>query len=132
MLTVVNYTRKKFNKGFTLIEVMLAMAVFSIAGIAILGTADTNARNLGHLESKIVASWVASNQLVEASLDTTWPPKNNKKGKVELAGQEWFWQQKVLKTTDKDLRAIVMEVRLEEKDRSALTSLTTYVSKKAQ
>ena len=130
MLTVVNYTRKKFKNGFTLIEVMLAMAVFSIAGIAILGTADTNARNLGRLESKIVASWVASNQLVEVTLDTTWPPKNNKKGKVELAGQEWFWQQKVIKTTDKDLRAIVMEVRLTERDESALTSLMTYVAKK--
>ena len=130
MLTVVNYTRKKFENGFTLIEVMLAMAVFSIAGIAILGTADTNARNLGHLESKIVASWVASNQLVEVTLDTTWPPKNNKKGKVELAGQEWFWQQKVIKTTDKDLRAIVMEVRLTERDESVLTSLMTYVAKK--
>lgn len=130
MLTVVNYTRKKFKNGFTLIEVMLAMAVFSIAGIAILGTADTNARNLGHLESKIVASWVASNQLVEVTLDTTWPPKNNKKGKVELAGQEWFWQQKVIKTTDKDLRAIVMEVRPTERDESVLTSLMTYVAKK--
>lgn len=130
MLTVVNFTRKKFKNGFTLIEVMLAMAVFSIAGIAILGTADTNARNLGHLESKIVASWVASNQLVEVTLDTTWPPKNNKKGKVELAGQEWFWQQKVIKTTDKDLRAIVMEVRLTERDESVLTSLMTYVAKK--
>lgn len=132
MLTAVKYTQHKFVNGFTLIEVMLAMAIFSVAGIAILGTADTNARNLGHLESKIVASWVASNQLVEATLDTTWPPKNNKKGKVELAGLEWFWQQKVIKTTDKDLRAIVMEVRLAEKDESALTSLMTYVSKNTQ
>ena len=125
---LVNYYRK-LEKGFTLIEVMLAMAVFSIAGIAILGTADTNARNLGYLESKILASWVASNQLVEITLDDTWPPKNNKKGKVELAGLEWFWQQKVIKTTDKDMRAIVLEVRLDEKDPSALTSLMTYVSK---
>ncbi|MFT6507290.1 MAG: general secretion pathway protein I [Colwellia sp.] len=123
-----NYYRK-LEKGFTLIEVMLAMAVFSIAGIAILGTADTNARNLGYLESKILASWVASNQLVEITLDDTWPPKNNKKGKVELAGLEWFWLQKVIKTTDKDMRAIVLEVRLDEKDPSALTSLMTYVSK---
>lgn len=131
MLTLANYYRK-LEKGFTLIEVMLAMAVFSIAGIAILGTADTNARNLGYLESKIMASWVASNQLVEITLDDTWPPKNNKKGKVELAGLEWFWQQKVIKTTDKDMRAIVLEVRLDEKDPSALTSLMTYVSKQIQ
>jgi general secretion pathway protein I len=127
-------TRAKLTiqKGFTLIEVMLAMAVFSIAGIAILGTADTNARNLGYLESKIIANWVASNQLVEATLDSSWPPKNNKKGKVELAGQEWLWQQKVIKTTDKDMRAIVMEVRLDEQNPAALTSLMTYISKQNQ
>ncbi|MBA6392250.1 type II secretion system minor pseudopilin GspI [Colwellia sp. BRX10-3] len=132
MMTLVNFYVKKLQKGFTLIEVMLAMAVFSIAGIAILGTADTNARNLGYLESKIIASWVASNQLVEITLDTSWPPKNNKKGKVELAGQEWFWQQKVVKTTDKDMRAIVMEVRLDEKKSTSLTSLMTYISKQSQ
>lgn len=131
MLSLVNLplSFKKVYQGFTLIEVMLAMAVFSIAGIAILGTAETNARNLGYLESKIVASWVASNQLVEVTLDSSWPPKNNKKGKVELAGQAWHWQQKVIKTTDKDMRAIVMEVRLDEKDPSALTSLMTFISK---
>jgi len=119
-------------KGFTLIEVMLAMAIFSIAGVAILGAAESNVRNLGHIEQKVLASWVASNQLVEATLDKKWPPKNNKQGKVELAGREWFWQQKVIKTTDKDMRAIVMEVRLEENKESSLTSLMTYVSKNGQ
>lgn len=132
MQTVVKSHIKKIANGFTLIEVMLAMAVFSIAGIAILGTAETNARNLGYLESKIVANWVASNQLVDINLDTTWPPKNNKKGKVEFAGQAWFWQQKVIKTTDNDMRAIVIEVRLEEKSPSALSSLMTYVSKQSK
>jgi len=132
MLSRIKCSLNSLQKGFTLIEVMLAMAVFSIAGIAILGTADTNARNLGYLESKIIASWVASNQLVEATLDTSWPPKNNKKGKVELAGQEWLWQQKVIKTTDNDMRAMVMEVRLDEKSPAALTSLMTYISKQSQ
>jgi general secretion pathway protein I len=132
MINRVNLSVVKLKKGFTLLEVMLAMAVFSIAGIAILGTAETNARNLGYLESKIVANWVASNQLVETTLDASWPPKNNKKGKVELAGLEWFWQQKVIKTTDSDMRAIVMEVRLEENDPSALSSLMTYISKQSK
>lgn len=115
--------------GFTLIEIMLAMAIFAIAGVAILGVTDTNTRNLSYLETKIMADWVASNQLVEASLQTSWPPKNNKKGKVELAGLTWFWQQKVIETTDKNMRALEIEVRLNEKEESPLTSLLTYVAK---
>lgn len=121
--------KKSTSKGFTLIEVMLALAVFSIAGIALLSTASNNARNIGYLESKMFANWVASNQLVAASLDEKWPPKNKLKGEVELAGRAWFWQQKVSETTDKDMRAIVMEVRLREDDELAISSLTTYVSK---
>jgi general secretion pathway protein I len=115
-------------KGFTLIEVMVAMAVFAIAGVALLGATDSSIRNLGLLERKIMANWVASNQLVETKLEKTWPPKNNKKGSVEMAGQEWFWQQKVLKTTDEQMRALVMEVRLDEKQPQPLASLTTYVA----
>ena len=115
--------------GFTLIEVMLAMAVFAIAGVALLSTAENNSRNLGYLEQKTFADWIASNQLVAASLATSWPPKNNKKGKVEMAGREWFWQQKVIKTADNNLRQVTMEIRLAEKDEKALTSFTTYLAK---
>jgi len=128
---MISYLKAKVL-GFTLIEVMLALAVFSIAGIALLSTASNNARNMGHLESKMFANWIASNQLVASSLEKKWPPKNNLNGEVELAGRAWFWKQKVIKTTDKNMRAIVMEVRLHEDDELAVSSLTTYVSKVAQ
>ena len=108
---------------------MLAMAVFAIAGVALLSTADTHFKNLSHLESKVLGNWVAANQLVEATLDTSWPPKNNKKGKVELAGRQWFWRQIVLKTTDNNMRALSVEVRLDEQQELAVSSLMTYVSK---
>ncbi len=121
--------RIKFLFGFTLIEVLLALSVFSLAGIALLSTADTHFNSLNQLEDKMVADWVASNQLVETHLSSTWPPKNNHKGKVEMAGREWHWLQKVVKTTDKDMRAIVVEVRLDEKSELALTSMMTYVTK---
>lgn len=114
-------------RAFTLIEVMLAMAVFSIAGVALLGVADTSIRGLGQLEQKILANWVASNQLVETHLEQKWPPKNNKKGSVELGGHLWYWQQKVIKTTDEKMRALIMEVRSDEKQEQAVASLTTYV-----
>jgi len=115
--------------GFTLIEVLLALSVFSLAGIALLSTADTHFNNLGILENQMYAGWVASDQLVEVNLDQTWPPKDNKKGTVELAGREWHWLQKVIKTTDKEMRSVVIEVRLDNDNKLALASLMTYVSK---
>ena len=114
--------------GFTLIEVMLAMAVFAIAGVALLGVADNNYRHISHIEEQMFANWVASNQLVEASLDKTWPPKNNRKGKVEMAGRTWYWQQKVSKTANKELRAVNMQVRLNEDDELVSASLMTYLA----
>ena len=114
--------------GFTLIEVMLAMAVFAIAGVALLGVADNNYRHISHIEEQMFANWVASNQLVEVSLDKTWPPKNNRKGKVEMAGRTWYWQQKVIKTANKELRAVNMQVRLNEDDELVIASLMTYLA----
>ena len=121
--------KSSLQHGFTLIEVMLAMAIFSIAGVALLSTANTNFTNMSLLEEKMLASWVASNQLVEVKLDSQWPPKNNKKGSEELSKHEWFWTQKVIKTTDDNMRAVHISVRKNEKDEKAITSLMTYVSK---
>lgn len=129
MANKVNKSFKTFSLGFTLIEVMLAMAIFSIAGIALLSASDNNIRNLSHLENQILANWLASNQLVEVTLDTKWPPKNNIKGTVEMAGQEWFWLQKVIKTENKDMRSVVIEIRNDEDEKLPITSMVTFVSK---
>jgi general secretion pathway protein I len=132
MMSKASKLANRFSLGFTLIEVMLAMAIFSIAGIALLSASDNNIRNLSHLENKILANWVASNQLVAVTLDPTWPPKNNKKGTVEVAGQEWFWLQKVIKTENKNMRSVVIEIRNKEDEKLAITSLVTFVSKSRQ
>ena len=117
-----------YLKGFTLIEVMLAMAVFAIAGVALIGVADNNARSVAYLETKMFANWVASNQLVDAHLHTKWPPKNRLQGEVEVAGRTWFWLQKVIKTGNKDMRSVVIEVRLDADEEFPISSLATYVA----
>lgn len=119
------------TKGFTLIEVMLAMAIFAIAGVALVSSTSTHFRNLSLLETKMIANWVASNQLVEISLEKSWPLKNNKKGKEELAGREWFWVQKVVKTNDENMSQVTIEVRLDQTAKSSITSLSTYVVKES-
>ena len=128
MINKITLARKAKQSGFTLLEVMLAMAVFAIAGVALLGVADNNYSHISHLEEQMFANWVASNQLVEVSLDKTWPPKNNRKGKVEMAGRTWYWQQKVIKTNNKELRSIIMEVRLNEDDELVTASLMAFLA----
>ena len=122
------FVKPRRQSGFTLIEVMLAMAVFAVAGVALLGVADNNYRHISLLEEKMLANWVVSNQLVELSLATTWPPKNNRKGNVDMAGRTWYWQQKVIKTDNNLLRQVIMEVRLNEDDELVSASMVTYLS----
>lgn len=117
------------GNGFTLIEVMLAMAVFAIAGVALLGAAQNNFDSMSLLEKKTVANWVASNQLTAATLDKTWPPKNNRRGEVEMAGSTWYWLQKVVRTQDRQLRQITIEVRQDQDAEFAITEMVTFVTK---
>ncbi len=125
-----SFKKAKCAKGFTLLEVMLSMAVFAIAGVALLSTANTNIINLNSFEERIIASWVASNQLVEAKLSNQWPPENNEKGSSEISGQVWHWQQQALKTADDNLRQITVEVRIAEADEKSIASLVTFVTRK--
>ena len=117
------------QSGFTLIEVMLAMAIFAIAGVALLGAAQNNLTNLSQLEQKTIAGWVAANQLTASSLTKTWPPKNNRKGQVDMAGGEWFWQQIVQSTQNSSLKSVTIEVRQFDDQEKPVISLTTFLAK---
>ena len=50
------------KRGFTLLEVMLALAIFALAATAVLQIASGALSNQQILEEKTVAGWVAENQ----------------------------------------------------------------------
>ncbi len=119
---------KHSSKGFTLIELLLALAIFAYSASAILGVVGTASNNLGQIEEMTFASWVANNRLVELQVAQQWPPKDKEKGEAELAGKKWYWQQKVVKTEDDDLRAITVSVSANKDMSFSIYSLTTYLS----
>ena len=115
--------------GMTLIEVMVAILIFAIAGTAIMKTATDHLRNVELLEEITLATWIANNQLTRTHLDNRWPPANNRRGSVEMAGRTWHWQRVVTKTNDDDLRAIEISVGLDSTYASSITSVTSFVAK---
>ena len=113
--------------GMTLIEVMVALAVFALAALAAVNVATEHMRSLSYIEQKTLALWVANNHLTQLHLDNKLPKLGDSSGKVEYAGQTWYWQQSGLKTPDPDFRAVRIRVLASEGSDSALAELTSYM-----
>ncbi len=120
----------KPTKGMTLLEVIVALAVFSIAAVAVTKSLGEQMANMPILEQRTLAQWVASNQMVEARLTSEFPDIGQKEGRVELAGKEWYWRQNVVKTTDDKFRQIRISVSDDERYTRIQAQLSSYVHQK--
>ncbi|NQD35667.1 type II secretion system minor pseudopilin GspI [Permianibacter sp. IMCC34836] len=118
----------KSPRGFTLLEVLVALAVFAITAAAMINGIATSISAQSYLERKTIAHWVAMNQLAETRLMTTWPAVGISDGSEEMSGHEWFWTRKVEETSDPKLRRVDIEVRAEREDESPLTQLAGFVN----
>lgn len=74
----------KRAKGMTLLEVIVALAVFSIAAVSITKSLGEQMANMPILESRTLAQWVADNQMVDARLEPQFPEIGKKKAKSNL------------------------------------------------
>ncbi|WP_067515274.1 type II secretion system minor pseudopilin GspI [Endozoicomonas ascidiicola] len=116
--------------GFTLLEVLLALALLAIAGMSALSLSGETLRNTPILEQKILAQLVADNQMTELHLQKKWPSLNWQRGEHEVAGQRWFTRYRSVKTSSDDFRAIDVEVRSEQKESAqVITVLRSYMVK---
>jgi general secretion pathway protein I len=120
----------KPTKGMTLLEVIVALAVFSIAAVAVTKSLGEQMANMPILEERTLAQWVASNQMVEARLSSEFPDIGQKEGQVELAGKQWYWRQHVVKTTDDKFRQIRISVSDDDRYQRIQAQLSSYVHQK--
>ncbi|PCJ49387.1 MAG: type II secretion system protein GspI [Gammaproteobacteria bacterium] len=114
------------QSGITLLELLVALAVFSISAMAILDTIGTTSRVIGHLEQKTIGHWVAGNQLADLQLKSTWPNIRVTRTEVEMSDRLWFIVTKVEATARADMRKITVEVRLDKDHQSPLTSRVAF------
>lgn len=98
--------------GFTLIEVMVALSVFTIAGLALVNAQTESLRAVGGLETRLLAQIVAENRAVEAMTAPQPPDIGMRSGDVEMAGRRWRWSQRTLET-GAGIRRLDIDVRLD-------------------
>lgn len=101
---------RRREAAFTLIEVMVALAIISLslAGIAV--TMGGMLDNAVELRERTYASWIAQNRIVEIRAAGTTPDAGETSGEVEYANGEWAWVAVVSETGIENLWRIDVSV----------------------
>ena len=92
---------RRTNTGFTLIEVLVALAIVGVALPALLFRVQTILDSASYIDEKNYAYWVAQNQLATLLLEkelTKTIPKGTQSDQVEFAGLSWYWHLEVTTT----------------------------------
>lgn len=108
--------RNSSHKGFTLIEVIVAVAVIAFGLAATIKTVSTVTRNTAYLNEKVIATWVAQNAMALYELDIESDANEETSGSEEVAGIEWYWTKVLIDTEDPDIQRVEIEVRRDEDD----------------
>jgi general secretion pathway protein I len=102
--------KQSLRNGFTLIEIMVALAIITITLGAIIENTTAANVNAQYLRDKTVASWIAMNQISIVRAKRQWSSASSKSGEVEMAGQQWQWKINFVKTDDVNIRRLNVQV----------------------
>ncbi|MCE0493858.1 type II secretion system minor pseudopilin GspI [Vibrio salinus] len=113
-------------KGMTLLEVLVALAIFATASLSVIRAVNQNLDTESYLEEKMFASLVADNQVALLMLN----PKNlsTHSGTSEMANQTWYWKVTVVPTENEVLQAFEVSVSAQKKS-SSIVTVRSYVPK---
>jgi general secretion pathway protein I len=98
------------QRGFTLLELLVAVVVLGISLSALLAGFGNYTKQAGYIRDRTLATWVAHNSLNELLNDPTWPATGGKDGEAEMSGQKWRTHIEVRGTDDPQLRRFDIKV----------------------
>lgn len=115
------------SNGFTLLEVLVVLAVFSLAALALLRVQGVSLTGLGRLDDKLLAMIEVQNLAAEVRLARPAPAYGRSEGERLNASRSWRWQQEVARTPDPGLQ----QIRLKVSDTRGQTLAETLVVRPA-
>jgi general secretion pathway protein I len=98
------------GSGFTLLEVLIALAVLALSMAAAIKSVADYTNNQSYLRDRTLAMWVARNVLIEHQVRREWPRVGELKGTSEMGDREWRWLAVVSQTEEQELRRMDVEV----------------------
>ena len=99
-------------RGFTLLEVLVALSVMVLALSALWKILGQSTAVVDALPDRILAMWCAQNRIVLRQASLQWPEPQVYKGSEEWAGKIWYWEEEIGTTSEPRLRRITVNVSI--------------------
>lgn len=125
-------TLKPKQKGFTLLEVLVALVFFSLIGMVLQQVTASTVNQYLAVRHKMFSSWLAENKMAEFQLSKDLPQAKEFKEDVEFANEEWQIVSKVQKTENPDINKVdvdVYHVDATSDDKTKKLTLTGFVGR---
>ena len=116
--------------GFTLIEILVALAVLAIALTAAAHSVGSAVDTTVALRERMLARWVAEDRMADLELRGEWPALDTREGDAEMGGRKFHWVQEAGVTPVAKMRRVETSVMLPG-GKVALARLTGFVEQTA-
>lgn len=115
---------KKTRRGFTLVEVMIALVVFAVVSVALVRNTTQSLRQAGMIQEKTVAWWLAENRMSALRMlersDTNFPSVGVSREVIETGDVSWEVETEIEATENDFVRRVVVSVYRESEDISSV------------
>lgn len=124
---------RRGSRGFTLIEIMIAVAVFAAASAALIKSAALTVRQTGMIRDKTVAYWIAENRLAvyqSAQRDAaSFPRTGSDRSPVTMAGTDWNVLTDIESTENENVRRIEVSVYRDDNLDNPVATLVGFIGR---
>ncbi|MBU6953208.1 MULTISPECIES: type II secretion system minor pseudopilin GspI [unclassified Hahella] len=110
MLKPLRRSPRSRAEGFTLLEVLVALLIFSISVAALVRGMTQIVKQTEQLELKTFAAWIADNEYTELAIAENFPAVGEKKKTIEYASRTWRVVEKVIATPNPQMRKVEIQV----------------------
>ena len=115
------------RRGFTLVEILVALAIIAVALTAGMRALAQSADSATALKARTLGLWVAQNRLAAAQAAAPWPGLGNYSGKATQAGATFLWRETVTTTPNPAFRKIEIAVMEPERPDYKIAQLVGFI-----